>query len=333
MSPDRVERLIGTEKSGKITEFRTTSKVDKSFSVYQIEGSRALHLKPGDILKGKILAIFTQGETKEVEVDFGTFKVRARWNSHLTPEIGKNILVLVKRTSPEIVLKLLETKVANLKDFFLKSFSIREEIFPLHRQLLSTGTISFTTDSIRKLVESSGLFLENKIHAGNMKDINTDIKTKLLTLLSKVSGNEMKLVLKALNILESYSMANLLSKNFFLIPLFLPSPPFTRAELFIDKENLKSFHYQGFLTVVIVLSLEEYGSLKISLLFDRREKLFNINFSSSSEKLIKLLRKRQKMIDKLLSNKYKVRISFRCEIPQIPELYLNEIPIELDIKA
>ena len=64
MSPDRVERLIGTEKSGKITEFRTTSKVDKSFSVYQIEGSRALHLKPGDILKGKILAIFTQGETK-----------------------------------------------------------------------------------------------------------------------------------------------------------------------------------------------------------------------------------------------------------------------------
>jgi len=121
LPPDRVERLIGAEKSGRITEFRVNRSISRikgsspvsSFS----SATESIKLKPGDILRGKITAVFNKGKEKEVEVDFGSFKVRARWNSYLTPEIGKKILVLVKDVSAEVILKLLETKVTNFKDF------------------------------------------------------------------------------------------------------------------------------------------------------------------------------------------------------------------------
>ncbi|RUM41366.1 MAG: hypothetical protein DSY34_03905, partial [Desulfurobacterium sp.] len=103
MPPDRVERLIGTEKTGRITEFRinrSPSKVKGSSPVPSFStATESIKLKPGDILKGKIVAVLNGKKGKEVEVDFGSFKVRARWNSYLTPEVGKNILVLVKDTS------------------------------------------------------------------------------------------------------------------------------------------------------------------------------------------------------------------------------------------
>lgn len=329
MPPDRIEKLIGTERSGRISEFETTSKVHKSFSIYKVEKAKEIKLKPGEVLKGRILAVFNRGEFKEVEVDFGSFKVKARWNSYLTPEVGKKILVLVKETSPQIVLKLIETKVANLREFFLESFNSREEVFSLVRKLVGTNAAELNLESVKRLVKNSGLFLENKIHKANYEGINNDIKVKLLSLLSKVPEDKAEQVFKVLNILESYSISNLLSKNFFLIPLFLPYPPFIRAELFIDKKNLKFFRQQGFLTVIIILELEKYGKVKISLLFDREQKTFDIAFSSHSKELLNLLKKNQKILTDILQSKYKIKISYKQEVPQSPEILFSEIPKEL----
>ena len=329
MPPDRVERLIGTDRSERVTEFKTTSGIGIISSIRRVTESGRISLKTGDILKGKILSVFTKGENKEVEVDFGNFKIKARWNSNLVPEVGKKILVLVEKTSPEIVLKLIETKIVNLREFFLKNFSIKEEVFSLYRQLLKDTPSDFSANSIRKLIEKSGLFLESKINKHKIEEAKQDLKVKLLS--SALQGKT-DIALKALNILESYSLANLLSKNFFLIPLFLPSPPFKSAELFIDKESFKSFRYRGFLTLVIVMNLEKHGKLKVSLLFDREEMSFDVNFSSHSEELLRALKKELNTLKELLGNKYKLRVTFSSEIPKEPELLFNEIPSELEIK-
>jgi hypothetical protein len=338
LPPDRVERLIGTERTGKITEFRinrSPSRVKSSSPVSSFStATESIELKPGDILKGKIIAIFKGKKGKEVEVDFGSFKVRARWNSYLIPEIGKNILVLVKDTSTEIVLKLLETKVTNFKDFFVKNFTIRETIFSLVnrvsiKSIKNEGNI--TSQFIKNIIENSGLFLENKLFKGNLENIKIDLKAKLLSEFSKASGSEVITISKSLNLLESYALSNIFSKNFFLVPLFLPLPPFNRAELFIDKEELRNFYRSGFLTVVIVLDLEKYGKLKISVLFDRQENFFEINFTSESGELIEELKKRHKDIIDFLGSKYKVKITYTNQAPELPELQFENIPVEIDI--
>jgi hypothetical protein len=327
-----VERLIGTEKTGRITEFHISSKVKGSSAISSSSSAtESIRLKPGDILKGKIIAVFNGERGKEVEVDFGSFKVRARWNSYLTPEVGKNILVLVKDTSTEIVLKLLETKVTNFKDFFVKHFTARETIFSMINRISIRDEKDITPQFIKNIIKNSGLFLENKLYKGNLKNLQDDIKAKLLSELSKASGNEIITISKSLNLLESYTISNILSKNFFLIPLFLPLPPFNEAELFINKEELKNFHHQGFLTVVIVLDLQKYGKLKISILFDKPEKIFRINFTSESEELIEKLRKNQKDIIDYLGSKYKVKVTYTNQAPELPELQFENIPVEVDI--
>ena len=335
MPPDRVERLIGAEKSGRITEFRinrSTSKIKGGSAVFSSSSAtESIRLRPGDILKGKITAVFNGEKGKEVEVDFRSFKVRARWNSYLTPEIGKKILVLVKDTSTEIVLKLLETKVTNFKDFFVKNFTSRETIFSLVNRISIKNDSDITPQFVKRLIENSGLFLENKIYSGNLENVKIDLKAKLLSQLSKASGNEVIAISKSLNLLESYTLSNILSKNLFLVPLFLPLPPFNKAELFISKEELKNFYRQGFLTVVIVLDLEKYGKLKVSVLFDRQERFFEINFTSESELLIEKLKKRHKDIIDLLRDKYKVRITYTNRAPEIPELQFENIPVEVDV--
>jgi len=335
LPPDRVERLIGTERTGKITEFRinrSPSRVKGSPSVSSFStATESIELKPGDILKGKIVAIFKGKRGKEVEVDFGSFKVRARWNSYLIPEIGKNILVLVKDTSSEIVLKLLETKVSNFKDFFVKNFTTREAIFSLINRVSIKNEGDISPQFVKNIIKNSGLFLENKLFKGDLENIKLDLKAKLLSEFSKASGNEVITISKSLNLLESYALSNILSKNFFLVPLFLPLPPFNKAELFINKEELKNFYQQGFLTVVIVLELEKYGKLKVSILFDKQEKSFRIDFTSESEELIEKLRKGQKDIIDFLGNKYKVNITYTNQAPELPELQFENIPVEIDI--
>lgn len=332
MPPDRVERLIGTEKTGRITEFHISSKVKGSSAISSSSSAtESIRLKPGDILKGKIIAVFNGEKGKEVEVDFGSFKVKARWNSYLTPEVGKNILVLVKDTSTEIVLKLLETKVVNFKDFFVKHFTARETIFSLISRISIKNESDMTPQFVKNIIENSGLFLENKLYRGNLENIKNDLKAKLLSEFSKASGNEVITISKSLNLLESYTISNILSKNLFLVPLFLPLPPFNKAELFINKEELKNFYQQGFLTVVIVLDLEKYGKLKVSILFDKQEKSFRIDFTSESEELIEKLRKSQKDIIDFLGNKYKVKVTYTNRAPELPELQFENIPVEVDI--
>jgi hypothetical protein len=333
--PDRVERLIGAERTGKVTEFRinrTPFKVRGSSSISPFSSAtESIKLRPGDILKGKIVAILEGKRGKEVEVDFGNFKVRARWNSYLIPEVGKNILVLVKDTSSEIVLKLLETKVTNFKDFFVKNFTARETVFSLISRVSIKNEKDITPQFVKNTVENSGLFLENKLFKGNLENIKLDLKAKIISELAKASGNEVFTLSKSLNLLESYALSNILSKNFFLVPLFLPLPPFNRAELFIDKEELKNFHRNGFLTVVIVLDLEKYGKLKISILYDRKDNFFEINFTSESAKLIEELKKRQKDIIDFLGSKYRLRITYTNQTPELPELKFENIPVEIDI--
>ncbi len=335
MPPDRVERLIGAERTGKVTEFRVNRAPPKVKSASSISSfssaTESIKLKPGDILKGKIVAIFEGKKGKEVEVDFGNFKVRARWNSYLTPEVGKNILVLVKDTSSEIVLKLLETKVTNFKDFFVKNFTARETIFSLISRVSIKNEKDITPQFIKNIVENSGLFLENKLSKGNLENIKSDLKAKIISELAKASGNKVLTLSKSLNLLESYALSNILSKNFFLVPLFLPLPPFNKAELFIDKKELKNFHKNGFLTVVIVLDLEKYGKLKISILYDRMDNFFEINFTSESAKLIEELKKRQKDVIDSLGNKYRLRITYTNQAPELPELKFENIPVEIDI--
>ncbi len=327
-----MERLLGTEKTGRITEFRISSKVKGSSAVSSpSSATESIRLKPGDVLKGKIIAVFNGERGREVEVDFGSFKVKARWNSYLTPEVGKNILVLVKDTSTEIVLKLLETKVTNFKDFFVKNFTVRETIFSLINRVSIKNERDITPQSVKNIIKNSGLFLENKLFKGNLENIKIDLKAKLLSEFSKASGNEVITISKSLNLLESYALSNILSKNFFLVPLFLPLPPFNKAELFINKEELKNFYQQGFLTVVIVLELEKYGKLKVSILFDKQEKSFRIDFTSESEELIEKLRKGQKDIIDFLGNKYKVNITYTNQAPELPELQFENIPVEIDI--
>ena len=241
------------------------------------------------------------------------------------------LLVLVKEASSEIVLKLLETKLVNFKDFFVKHFSMREVLFSLvdRFQLRDEGDI--TPEFVRKSVENSGLFLESKIHRGKFEGLKSDVKAKLLSQLLKSSGKESFTLSRALNLLEAYAISNLLSKNFFLIPLFLPLPPFKSAELFINKEELKEFKRKGFLSVVIVLDLERYGKLKVSLLFDSAERSFDVNFTSESEELLEKLRRSQEEIVKFLSGKFKLRITYTNRAPELPEVEFENIPVEVDL--
>ena len=213
----------------------------------------------------------------------------------------------------------------------MKNFTSRETIFSLINRISIKNESDITPQFAKRLIENSGLFLENKIHNGNLEDTKIDLKAKLLLQLSKASGNEVITISKSLNLLESYALSNILSKNLFLVPLFLPLPPFNKAELFINKEELRNFHRNGFLTVVIVLDLDKYGKLKASVLFDRQERFFEINFTSESEKLIGRLRKSQKYIIDFLGNKYKVKVTYTNRAPELPELQFENIPVEIDI--
>jgi hypothetical protein len=173
--------------------------------------------------------------------------------------------------------------------------------------------------------------MENKIYRGKTQKLKDDLKAKLLLEFSKTSGDRMVTLSKALNLLESYAISNILSKNFYLIPLFLPLPPFRKAELFINKEELRKFKKEGFLTVVIVLDLEKYGKLKVSILYDRNEKFFDINFTSESEVLIEKLKEGQKELIEFLGDKYKLKVTYTNRAPKIPELHFENIPVEVDI--
>ena len=196
---------------------------------------------------------------------------------------------------------------------------------------IKTLYYSIDEDSFESLERAKEFILKNSTGdiyintTDGLSSVNTffslrmiPLKAKIISELVKASGNEVLTLSKSLNLLESYALSNILSKNFFLVPLFLPLPPFNRAELFIDKEELKNFHRNGFLTVVIVLDLEKYGKLKISILYDRKDNFFEINFTSESAKLIEKLKKRQKDIIDFLGSKYRLRITYTNQAPELP---------------
>jgi hypothetical protein len=321
--PDRIDRLAETGKVSRLSSQRL-SKIESS-SLHFSSSIKKLELKVGDVLIGKITAVYKDG--KEVEVDFGKFKARARWNSYLEPEVGRKIVVTVRDVRRDIVLKLLDLKLTNFKDFFLRHFATRDKIFSVVKSELNVPFEGFSKDYMEFLVKNSGIFFERKILNGDIQE--PDIKHQIL---EKVSSLHSDSLVNVLNTLEAYNIANQFSKDFFIIPLFIPLPEFKKTELFLNKEELRNFKEKGFLTIVLMIELEKYGDLKISILLDKQEKSIHISFEGM-DPLIEKLKKHSENISRLFSQKYKTYVKFLERSPTEVNLTFNPIPVSIEVKA
>ncbi len=221
-----------------------------------------LNIKPGEIIEGEVL----KQDEKFLLVNLGKKGIiRAFSNLNFNIE-NKKLLFKVIKTSPSVVLKILDKKYQLTQD--LKSFDLKNVIktFPNIEENLNFNNkdlqnVEKIINKLKELPQKLGLTFEKEI-VENKKISFDNLKANLIeTLKSTPEHHEIK---QALQYIENIQKLN--NDFFFFFPIFFKSQDLKKGALFYNNLQNKNEPEKQSFNIVMLLELSDNRVLQIDIL-------------------------------------------------------------------
>ncbi len=244
------------------------------------------NIKTGEILKGEII----KQEENFLLVNLGKKGIIKAFSSLNSNISGKNVHLKVIKTSPSIVLKVLNKNYNIIKN--LKEYNIDEILnkFPEIGKDLKFNDSDLSQSEklkikLKNLPEKLGLNFEKKILEEN--HISPDnLKAKILNELSSTSSHTNHHINQTLQYIENIQKIN--NEFFFFLPLFFENQHIEKGAIFFNNlQKNKNSDKNGF-NIVLLLELSDNRVVQIDVFIIGKN--ISLTFLSNNKKFLTLLK-------------------------------------------